>query len=38
MSGVVAFLAVVAAMALFIVLDCARPQDRPWRRDAASKH
>jgi hypothetical protein len=38
MSGVVAFVAIVAAMALFFVIDCARPQDRPWRRDPASKH
>jgi hypothetical protein len=38
MSGVVAFLAIVAAMALFIVIDCVRVQDKPWRRDPASKH
>jgi hypothetical protein len=38
MSGVVAFLAIVAALALFIVIDCARAQDRRWRRDPASKH
>ena len=38
MSGVVAFLAIVATMALFIVVDCVLAQDKPWRRDPASKH
>jgi hypothetical protein len=33
MSGTVAFLVIVAAMTLLIVLDSARPQERPWRRD-----